>query len=136
MQTDEHKEISIKMIEGLLGFEDAREYTLQPVPDNPVFFWLQAENGPGFVLTRPQFFFPDFTVTVQPEDLKELGASPSVSIYLIVTVPERVHDMTANLLAPLFVDEEKGLALQIVMHDSPYTTRHFLFPPERRRDCG
>ncbi len=127
--------IRLKMVEGMPGFEEIREYCLQPVPGNPLFFWLEAKDGPGFVLTRPEFFFADFALAVDRAELKELSAS-AVTVYVIVNVPAKVTDMTANLLAPLFVDEENGLARQVVMHESPYTTRHYLFPPEKRRDCG
>lgn len=129
---------SIHMNPGLLGFEDITEYTLKPVPDNPFFFWLEAKEGyPSFILTKPGYFFHDYTVQVKRDSLSnlEIGDKEPV-VYLIVTVPEKTAEMTANLLAPLLINEEKGLACQIVLTDTPYTTKHYLFPPETRRHCG
>lgn len=136
MLPNDTAEVRIQMTEGLAGFEEVKEYALRPVPGNTLFFCLEAEGGPFFVLTRPESFFADFSLHVKREELKELCPLGNIAVYALITVPERVPDMTANLLAPLFVNEEKGLARQIIMHDSPYTTRHYLFPPERRRDCG
>lgn len=132
-----NQELSLTMTHGMLGFEETLEYTLKPVPGNPYFFWLEAKDGPSFILTKPNFFFPDYQVQVKREALANLakdGQTPEV--YLVVTVPERPADMTANLLAPLFINETEGLAGQIVLHDTPYSTRHFLFPPEKRSNCG
>ena len=130
-------EINIKMINGLMGFEETLEYMLKPIPDNPHFFWLEGNGGPSFILTRPQIFFQDYQVEIPGEDLKDMFPEEGdIQVYSIVTVPDKLMDMTANLLAPLLVNEKKGLARQVVLQESSYTTRHYLFPPERRRDCG
>ncbi|EEG76540.1 flagellar assembly protein FliW [Dethiobacter alkaliphilus] len=129
--------LTLTMTPPLMGFEDTTTYTLQPLPDNACFFTLEAQDGPSFILTKPHFFFPDYRVQVKQSDLANIkaeGTEPDV--YLIVTVPEKVSDMSANLMAPLLVNAQKGLACQHVMHDSPYSTRHYLFPPEKRRHCG
>ncbi|MDW7651582.1 MAG: flagellar assembly protein FliW [Bacillota bacterium] len=131
-------EKTITMCPGLLGFEELTDYTLKPVPGNHFFYWLEAkEEGPSFILTKPKFFFPDYTVQVKRDSLANLCIEETEpEVYLIVTVPEQTSDMTANLLAPLFVNEEKGLACQFVLHDTSYTTKHYLFAPEKRRSCG
>lgn len=129
---------SIIINPGLLGFEEISEYTLKSVPSNPFFFWLEATaEGPSFVLTMPKYFFPDYCVQVKRDTLANLEIEEKEPcVYLIVTVPEKTADMTANLLAPLLINEEKGLACQIVLTDTSYTTKHYLFPPEKRRNCG
>lgn len=129
--------VALQMMPGLLGFEDISAYCLQPIPDNPYFFSLTTNEGPSFILTKPAFFFPDYSAQVKKDllannELEEKGTE----VYLIVTVPERIAEMTANLLAPLLIKGENGLACQIVLHQSGYTTRHFLFPPEQQRNCG
>jgi flagellar assembly factor FliW len=131
------KDIKIKMEKGLLGFEHIHDYTLKPIRGNPFFFWLESTEGPGFLLTKPAFFFEEYVLHTDKESLSDLEPSGrEIQVYTIVTVPENTMDMTANLLAPLFINEDKGLARQVVLHDTPYTTRHYLFPPEKRRDCG
>ena len=131
--------MTIKTNPGLLGFEEISTYSLQPVPSNPYFFWLESteEEGPSFVITKPKFFFPDYIVQVKRDSLANLEIEEKEpEVYLIVTVPEKTGDMTANLLAPLFINAETGLACQIVLQETSYTTKHYLFPPEKRRNCG
>lgn len=134
-----HEVLQVKMAKGLLAFEEVLDYELKPVPDNPHFFWFEAkdEEGPSFILTRPEFFFQDYQIEIPEAEIKDLCPEEGETIvYSIVTVPEKVMDMTANLLAPLLVNEKKGLARQLVLQDTSYTIRHYLFPPEKRRNCG
>ena len=126
------------MVKGLFSFEETMEYVLKPVPDNPQFFWFEGkEEGPSFIVTRPEYFFQDYIIEIPEEEIKDLYPQEGeIMVYSIVTVPEKVIDMTANLLAPLLVNEKKGLARQVVLQNSHYTTKHYLFPPEKRRNCG
>ncbi|MCL4464378.1 MAG: flagellar assembly protein FliW [Firmicutes bacterium] len=130
------KALSLKMIPGLLGFEEISEYLLEPIADNPCFFSLSAPAGPAFILTKPAFFFPDYLLS-ERDDLTNIALEEKAAeIYLLVTVPEKTAEATANLLAPLIVNTAQGLASQLVLHQSSYTTKHFLFPPEQQRSCG
>lgn len=132
------EEITLTMTPPLMGFDDIQTYTLKPVPDNPLFFYLEAQEGsPSFILTKPEFFFPDYRVQVKRESLEKLNPEDKEPVvYIIVTVPEKPIDMTANLLAPLLINPYNNLACQHVIHDSPYTTKHYLYPPAKRRHCG
>lgn len=131
-------EIPIKMVRGILAFEDVLDYTLKTVPDNHSFFWLEGgEKGPAFLLTKPEFFFKDYKIELKREEIQDLlPGEGKIEAFVIITVPEKIVDMTANLLGPLLINEEKGLARQVVLQNTPYTTRHYLFPPEKRRNCG
>lgn len=124
----EDKNIEVRMVRGLPGFEDIYNYTLKTVPGNPWFYWLESQDGPSFLMTKPETFFPDYRVKVTKETLDEIGDIRDISVYLILTVPEDPTRMTANLMAPLLVNESQGLGCQVVLHDSGYTTRHPLFP--------
>ncbi|MBS4009033.1 MAG: flagellar assembly protein FliW [Clostridium sp.] len=129
--------VSLKMVPGLFGFEEISEYLLEPIPDNPCFFSLLAPNGPTFILTKPIFFFPDYLVQVKRDELANIALEEKeAEVYLLVTVPKKAVEATANLLAPLIVNTAQGLASQLVLHQSNYTTKHFLFPPEQQRSCG
>jgi flagellar assembly factor FliW len=50
----------------------------------------------------------------------------------IVTVPENYFEMTANLVAPLVINLDAGLARQFVLTSMEYDTRHYLLPQEVR----
>ncbi len=133
----DEKYISVRMVKGLPGFAETYSYQLKTVPGNLLFFWLESVDGPSFLLTKPGLFFNDYKVEVKEDALGDLVTQGGdIEVYAIVTVPEEPVEMTANLMAPLLINEEKGLGCQVVLHDSQYTTRHYLFPPEKRRNCG
>ena len=132
--------LKLQMDPPLMGFEDITAYTLHDIPDNPYFFWLAAaaEDGPKFLLTKPEYFFPGYLQQVNSLLLanKECSEGKLPDVYVIITLAEQPLDMTANLLAPLLIDFEKQQAAQMVLYESDYTPRHYLFPPEKRRKSG
>ncbi|NLM46091.1 MAG: flagellar assembly protein FliW [Firmicutes bacterium] len=127
--------ITLEMDPPLPGFEEITSFTLTPVPDNPCFAWLEAKNGPQFLLAKPEFFFSGYLQQVKTY-LPSNFTSTGISVYVIITLADRIQDMTANLLAPLLVDTASKRAGQHILYDSAFTTRHYLFPPEKRRQCG
>ena len=134
-------EITLQMNPPLLGFEEINTYTLSPVEDNPYFFWLEADKGPKFLVTRPEYFFPNYLQQVKSLYLSNRANTAKAveedpDVYVIITLAEKMEEMTANLLAPLFVYRQKGQAAQIVLYDSDFTTRHHLFPTTKHRSCG
>lgn len=133
----EEKFLAVQMVKPLAGFTETHHYQLKKVPGNPLFFWLESEAGPSFILTKPSLFFNDYKVEIKKVELKDLLADgKELAVYAIVTVPADLEQMTANLMAPILINEEQGLGCQLVLYDSQYTTRQYLFPPEKRRHCG
>ena len=129
--------LALQMDPPLPGFEEITSYTLTPVPDNPCFAWLEAKDGPQFLLARPECFFSGYLQQVKaylPSNFTTTEKSPCV--YVIITLADKIQDMTANLLAPLPVDTAAKRAGQHILYDSNFTTRQYLFPPEKRRQCG
>ncbi|HZH60848.1 MAG TPA: flagellar assembly protein FliW, partial [Metabacillus sp.] len=43
------------------------------------------------------------------------------------TLKDPFEESTANLQGPIIINENKKLAKQIIINDSPYTTKHKLF---------
>ena len=113
--------------EGILGFEDARRFTLVPQgPENP-FVWLQSAERPAlaFLLMPPRVAFSDYAPPLPP------GIPRAVTLWAMVTIPAgRPHDMTLNLLGPIVIDPIGQRGWQIVLADDRYTTRHRVFPPQ------
>lgn len=131
------KNLAVKLVKPLLGFADTYHFELKAIPENPLFFCFESEDGPSFIITKPTLFFADYTVEIKKDDLQDLLIDGNeLEVYAIVTIPNDPLQMTANLMAPLLINEEKGLGSQMVFHNSQYTTRHYLFPPEKRSNCG
>jgi flagellar assembly factor FliW len=79
----------------------------------------------AFLLADPFIFFPDYSINIEDSHIGE-----KIAIYVIVALNEDFKLSTANLIAPIVIDIESKKAFQIVLEDSPYTTRHYLFEDE------
>jgi flagellar assembly factor FliW len=71
------------------------------------------------VLASPEVFFSDYHPSVSADDVAALGVADEeeVMVLVIVTVTDGLADATANLLAPVVVSAERGLAMQVVLAD-------------------
>jgi flagellar assembly factor FliW len=122
---DDRQKISFP--QGLLGFDDCRDYVLFDAEHEP-FFWLQSINDKeiAFVLVNPFLFRPDYEVNVGNEELAEVGiTSPeNALIFVIVTIPQDGTSMTANLQGPLVINKENMTGMQAVLSDVRWKTRH------------
>lgn len=117
--------------DGLIGFPDYREYIVLDLDKGGFLKWLQSvdEASLGFVILDPRVPFADYDPVFAPGDLGCLEASNIDELVLlsVVTVPEDVKQMTANLLAPLVVNPAKRLGKQVIISDPKYTTKHQVF---------
>ena len=125
IEIDEQQKINIPL--GLFGFEDYREYVLFDAEHHP-FYWLQSveDREIAFVLVNPFLFRPDYEVNITNEELAEIGInSPEKAlIFVIVTIPQDGSPMTANLQGPLVINKENMTAMQAILTDVRWKTRH------------
>ncbi|MCL2765718.1 MAG: flagellar assembly protein FliW [Treponema sp.] len=125
VELDEKQKIFIP--QGLFGFEDYLEYILFDAEHEP-FYWLQSvdEKEIAFILINPFLFRKDYEVNVTNEGLAEIGiTSPDKAlIFVIVTIPPDGSPMTANLQGPVIINKEKMTAMQAVLSDTKWKTRH------------
>ena len=131
------KEI-VRFPEGLYGFEKETEFTLLPFNPNveSPMEWMQSLklDHLAFVVTDPNLYLPDYKLKLSEEDKKrvELEEDDLFLTRAIVTIPENYSEMTVNLIAPLVINKEKGVAKQFVLTNMDYDTRHYLLPEEIR----
>lgn len=133
----------ISFSKGLPGFPNEQKFILLPYDDNSPFAFLQslAEPNLTFLIVEPFSFFLDYEFSLDEHVVRELSLSDDnpPRIFNIVTVPENVEEMTANLLAPLIINSKQRTAQQIVLEKVSYTTRHYLFPngfPKQEKEGG
>jgi flagellar assembly factor FliW len=131
------KEI-VRFPEGLYGFEKETEFTLLPFNPNveSPMEWMQSLKSDhlAFVITDPYLYLPDYKLKLSEEDEKrvELEEADLFLTRAIVTIPKNYSEMTVNLIAPLVINEDKGVAKQFVLTNMDYDTRHYLLPEEIR----
>lgn len=122
---------TIHFEEGLLGFEDVKEYLLYHEDDNNMIWSLQAANAdfPSFIVVDPFTIFNDYQPVLSKADSEYFGkAEDSDLCFLVVAVikPE-LTESVCNLKAPIVIDVNTRKARQIIMDDSNYPIRYKMF---------
>ncbi|NLO82478.1 MAG: flagellar assembly protein FliW, partial [Clostridiales bacterium] len=116
---------------GLYGFENVKEYVLLgKVEDENPFMWLHAVHEPDvcFVVIDPYVFKKDYSPSINDKILHKLEVEDPADIrYLsIVVIPQDVSKMTANLQGPIVINAKKNIAMQVILDDEEYGTRHYI----------
>lgn len=123
--------------DGLVGFPDHRRFLLLcHKPDSP-FRWLQSLDEPqlAFLVTDPANWVPGYAPQVDEKHVEPLGLGTDTPRLVFVTVtipPGQPDDMTINLAGPIVIDLERRVAIQLVLQDETYTTKHRVFPQANR----
>lgn len=121
---------TIYMERPILGFEQLKTFCLVEMPELRPFSWLQSieDETIAFLVVNPVTFFPNYRIEVNPKEIAELRVTKvdNVETYVIVTVPEDPHQISANLQGPILINTENNLAKQLVLVNSQYEVRHSL----------
>lgn len=119
---DVNKDDIITLKEGLLGFDKLKRFFVLDPGDQTLILWLQSLDDPAtaFPIIEPKIFKPDYSVKLLPAELNslELENVNMASIYTILTIPKDISEMSANLKAPLVINNQTKMARQIVLQDS------------------
>jgi flagellar assembly factor FliW len=122
-------EQEVRFPEGLLGLPSLRHFVLnryRPADgsDSPFLLLQSKEEEVSFPLIEPRRIVPAYHLSLPPEVLSHLGAtSPHELVVLtIVTLRERLEDITVNLQGPLLLNFASRLGLQLVVER--YPVRH------------
>jgi len=111
---------------GLLGFSSFKSFALLQPDDEGVFFWLQSLDSPelAFVVTDPTLWVTDYEASIRREQMEELGLDKLDSAQVFVIVNKYSRTLTANMQGPLVVNLSNHKAMQLVLADKRWTTRH------------
>ena len=111
---------------GMIGLTDLRYFIVMPNKKAGPLFWIQSVDDPSFafVLTDPTNFFLDYHVVPDDNDRRQLQIDGSAPCYTlsIVTVP-RNQDITLNLAAPILFAPTTNRAIQVILENSPYSSK-------------
>lgn len=126
VEVDEKERIHFP--EGILGFEGYNYYYLLNFDEDGVFHLLQAEDDADlcFVVIFPQSIFHDYKPDIHKEDLQHLDFTDDDEFMMIalITIPEDMKDMTANLQGPVVINPRLKRARQCIAMNDEYTTKH------------
>lgn len=122
---------------GLFGFEDYHKYALLNAEYQP-FYYLQSIDisSLAFLLVDPFLIASDYELDIDDRTLSEIGiTSPAdVIVFAVVTVPAAGGPVTANLEGPLVVNRKNNKALQAILSNTKWTTKHNIIKAIEKRE--
>jgi flagellar assembly factor FliW len=124
VEVDEERIITFPA--GLLGFSSFKRYALLQPDEEGVFFWMQSVEAPelAFVVTDPSLWVKDYEATIRREQMEELSLTRLDDAQVFVIVNKYDSTLTSNLQGPLVINVQNRLAMQLVLADKRWTTRH------------
>lgn len=117
--------------EGIPGFESTKKYVLlgSDTGDSP-FKWLQSVDNPdlSLVVIEPKVFISDYVIDIDDSEVEILDIKDikNVLVYSIVVIPEDIKKMTANLKAPILINEENKRGKQVILDKGNYQVKHYI----------
>ncbi len=121
----------LTLSEGILGFQDLRQFVLLDDPNDDIFAWLQSCELPSvaFPVLEPELFGHKYNISLNRTDLEslQLKADQAPGFFNIITIPDDPTLMTANLKAPIVINVEKKLARQCVLQDNNLAIKEPIF---------
>ena len=117
----------IHLPEGLVGMPSLCHWLILDMGDDVPMKWFQSlDRGDfGFPVSQPAFFADTYDITL-PESSKEALRSEEgewLAVMIITTVHAGGTHITGNLLAPLVVNVDSRMGVQLIMEDSSLSTR-------------
>lgn len=109
-------ETIIKFEEGILGFEELREFLLVSEKDG-FFFWLVSVD-------EPEIIFPLFSIKLLQEEYKVAG---NLDPYGIVNLDRDPQNISINLKAPVLIDHSEKSGFQKIIDEEDYPVNYPLF---------
>ena len=112
--------------EGLIGFENLRDFIVMPNEKEGPLFWIQSveDSAIAFILTDPTNFFLDYKVAPDQRERQKLQLEEDeecFSLAVVTVSPER--QITLNLAAPILFAPETRTALQVILEGTKYQSR-------------
>ncbi len=122
----------INFVQGPLAFEDYKKFfIIDPEENDFPFKLLQSaeEESLGFILTDPFTFKPDYDIELNEDVLQELEIEKpeDILVFVFLVIPDKVEDISANLVAPIIINAEKKLAKQVILDGTDYETKFRIF---------
>ena len=121
----------IEFTEGLLGFENLKRFFIVDPGDQTLILWLQSidDTKTAFPIIEPKIFQPNYMIKLLPIELNSLSLEnlQNASVYTVLTIPQNVTDMSANLKAPIIINNKTKNARQIVLQDSKLEVRFKMY---------
>ncbi len=111
--------------EGVLGFENLKEFVLISEEDSDPFKWLISVDEPavGFPLISP------WHIDVEYNPGKKFNLEKQV-LFVVITLGDESGAITANMKAPIVLNIENQTGEQVILPKDKYSTTHLIYQKE------
>ncbi len=117
----------LRFVAPMPGFPEHQDFLLVGIGEHDVLFSLTSVADPDlrFLVMPPGSFFPDYSPEVDDETLDLLGSHEAADllVLLVVTPGGTAREATANLLAPIIIDQRRRVAVQAILTGSGLPVR-------------
>ena len=104
---------------GIPGFQDLKKFIIKEVSSESPFSVMQSieDKYIGFIIISPFLIDDKYEIKLSDEIIKLLNIeSPEdILLYTIVTLKEKIEDITTNLKAPLVINTKKNKCEQYIL---------------------
>ncbi|MBY6052165.1 flagellar assembly protein FliW [Cytobacillus firmus] len=125
----------IKFPSGIPGFLDEKEFYIIPLEGTDLFVLQSVKTTEvAFIVTDPFVLFPQYEFDLPEEALEkiEIQSNKDVATFAILTIREPFQETTANLQAPLVINQTKKLGKQVILNQTTYQTKHKIMTPQEQ----
>lgn len=113
---------------GILGFEELKQFVIVAVEECLPFEWLVSVEDPAvaFPILNPTIFFSDYNPSLPEDELVSLNIRKErdAEMFCIVTLGKKPEDVTLNLKGPIIVNMKSKMGKQLVLTEDYYGLRH------------
>lgn len=121
---------------GLIGLPQLKVFALIEDEESLPIRLMQCISVPEFVFVviNPFAIYPDYDIEISDDDAVELGVKSAADVLVlsIVTIPDDLRFVTANLLSPIVVNMRTKRAKQLLLSDTDYPINYKII----REECA
>lgn len=122
------KENVVDFEDGIVGFEDLKQFVIVNIEECRPFEWLISIENPtvAFPIINPVPFFTDYNPIKSIGDISPLNTKDGKNIetFCVVTLGDKPENVTVNLKGPILVNMEKKIGKQFIMAEDYYNLHH------------
>ena len=102
--------------EGLLGFEDSRDWVFLADSQNDNLAWMQSvsRSDIAVAVVSPRRFLPTYQIRVARRELEPLELDHPRAAHVLVILSRIEKSITLNLKAPLVINLDRRLGRQVI----------------------
>lgn len=130
-QLEFHDDEVVDFPQGVFGFPDLRKFALVDSADDTLILWMQSLEQPSIALPllEPKIFKPEYTARLSATEMRELKLENinSSAVFSILTIPDDITLMSANLKAPIVLNLKLRIGRQVVLQENEYGIKHLMF---------